>query len=264
MRRRLRFIGKFKPATKDGKSFYLYNNAFHLETDIYWLGIDVMKWENMTRSIWCDLSVTSNVIFDIGANSGIFSILSKVYHPESFVVGFEPQPNIFNVLKKNNSINKFDIRCENLALADINGEMLFYNYGSNTFTSENTTAGSLNKKWRPALQHSITVNVEKLENYIEKNRINTIDLMKIDVETMEYEVLIGYGKFLYMHQPIIILEIQDEVIGKKVASLFNRDWQFYNINEKKGLQKVDVPGNNTDKNYLICPVAKLNLITNYI
>ena len=71
MRRRLRFIGKFRVETEDGRRFSLYNNAFHLENHIFWLGIDGYPWERTTRRIWAELCNSSATIFDIGANSGI-------------------------------------------------------------------------------------------------------------------------------------------------------------------------------------------------
>jgi FkbM family methyltransferase len=266
MRGKLRFIGKFKVKTKDRKWFYLYNNAFYIETTIFWAGIDGFSSEKMTLSIWTHLCKSSNIIFDIGSNSGIFALIAKVYNNSSYVVAFEPQPNIFEVLKKNTEINKFNIHCENLALSDKEGEMPFYNYGPDSFTNENTTAGSLNKNWRPENQNSILVNVKELKNYIEENNIGNIDLMKIDVETFEYEVLSGYGKYLNLHQPILIMEIQGRKIGENVASLFDlTNYSIYNINEEFGLKSISELGMaEENKNYLLCPKLKLNFIENFI
>ncbi len=260
--RKFRFIGKFHVATKEGKSFYLFNNAFLLETNIFWLGIDNYQWEKVTRKVWTELCQHSNTIFDIGANSGIFAVLAKAYNPKASVTAFEPQPNIFYVLKKNKEINRFDIRCENIALSNQEGTMPFYNTGEAAFTTENTTAGSLNKTWRTENQQSILVTVKELKNYVEEKQINAIDLIKIDVETFEYEVLAGYGKYLTMHKPIIILEIQNRSIGKNIESLFDAGtYSFFNINEEKGLIKIGELGTSEDNhNYLLCPVLKLKLI----
>lgn len=265
MRRRLRFIGKFRVRTGDGKRFWLFNNAFHLENHIFWLGIDRYPWERMTRRIWARLCRASDTVFDIGANSGIYAILAKVYNPNSRVYAFEPQPNVFEVLLKNNRINGFDIRCECMALSDVEGRLPFYNYGADTFTTENTTAGSLNKDWVTREQSSIVVEVRKLGTYIDENDIRGIDLMKIDVETLEYNVLLGYGKYLELHQPVIILEIQDRDIGKRIESLFDGGlYAWFGIDEKEGLRRVDAPGIRTGSlNYLVCPRLKEDLIREF-
>jgi FkbM family methyltransferase len=266
MRRRLRFIGEFRVTTSDGKKFWLFNNAFHLENHIFWLGIDNYPWEQTTRQIWIKLCNSSETILDIGANSGIYSVLARVYNPDSNVIAFEPQPNVFKVLRKNNEINGFDIRCEQLALSNAAGKLPFYNYGPDTFSTENTTAGSLNKNWVTREQSSIIVEVVKLESYIDERNLARIDLMKIDVETLEYEVLTGYGSYLQSHQPVIILEIQNREIGNKIESLFESGrYTFYNIDEQLGLQETQVLGLESENlNYLLCPKAKTEQIKEFI
>ena len=259
-------MGKFSVKTNDGEQFYLYNNAFHLETNIFWIGIEKYDWENMTRKIWTELCKSSETIFDIGANTGIFSVLAKAYNPASRVFSFEPQPNIFYVLNKNNEVNKFDIQCENIALSDKEGTMPFYNQGSAAFTTENTTAGSLNKEWRTENQNSIMVTVKQMQKYIEEKKIKKIDLIKIDVETFEYEVLLGYGKYLQEHQPTLVLEIQDKTIGKNIESLFDiESYTYYNIDEEKGLKKTkDLGTSDKNHNYLLISKSKENLVEKYL
>ncbi|MFC2115030.1 FkbM family methyltransferase [Bacteroidota bacterium] len=266
MLKRLRFIGKFRVKTEDGQHFYLFNNAFHLENRIFWMGLDKYPWERMTRRIWARLCISSSTIFDIGANSGIYSVLAKVYNPNSLVLAFEPQPNVYNVLRRNNQVNGFDIVCEQAALSSKEGRMPFYNYGPDTFSTENTTAGSLNKDWVTRDQSSIMVDVQKLGTYIEENDIGGIDLMKIDVETLEYEVLLGYGKCLSIHLPILILEIQNRDIGKNLESLLDPDqYSYYNIDEEDGLVSVTELGSATkDLNYLVCPNSKLDEVRDFI
>jgi FkbM family methyltransferase len=263
--KKLRFKGVFNVKTEKGNSFKLYNNAFLLETHIFWLGIDNYQWENKTREIWRDLSTKSNTIADVGANVGVFSVLAKANNPNAQVIAFEPQPNIFEILKKNNAINNFDIHCENNAISNTSGSVPFFNHGPNTFSDNNTTSGSLNKTWRPIDQNSINVEAITLESYIKTNNIESIDLLKIDVETLEYDVLLGYGDFLLKHEPIIILEIQSIGIGSSIESLLkNTLYLYYSIDESKGLEKIDVLGKGADNNYLLCPKSKVNLIANLI
>jgi len=251
--KKLRFKGVFNVKTKKGNSFKLYNNAFLLETHIFWLGIDNYQWENKTREIWCDLSTKSNTIADVGANVGIFSVLAKANNPNAQVIAFEPQPNIFEILKKNN------------AISNTSGSVPFFNHGPNTFSDNNTTSGSLNKTWRPIDQNSIYVEAITLESYINTNNIEAIDLLKIDVETLEYEVLLGYGSFLLKHEPIIILEIQSKEIGSNIDSLLTIDlYLYYSIDESQGLVKIDVLGTGEDNNYLLCPKSKIHLINSLI
>jgi FkbM family methyltransferase len=265
LRDKLRFVGKFKASTNEGKEFYLYNNGFKMESEIFWLGFEKYNWEVQSRKIWKSLCQSSDIIFDIGANVGIFSILAKVYNPRASVYSFEPQPNIYNVLKKSVTLNGFDTQCENIALSNKSGKMKFYNYGPLAFEG-NTTAGSLNSNFRPDDQKSIMVEVKELKQYIEEKKIEKIDLIKMDVETHEYEVLLGYGPYLKVHEPIFLIEIMDESIGKNVESLISsEEYLYYNIDDVNGLVAVKNLGLlEENNNYLLCPKSKLNKIEKFL
>lgn len=266
--KRRTFFDKFKVRTKDGVEFWLYNNAFNLETTLFWSGFEKSDWEKKTREIWAELSKQSRVIFDVGANTGIFSVIAQAYHPNSHVYAFEPQPNVFRILGRNNYINGFDIQCHQLALSNESGQLPFYNTGYSTFEENNTTHGSLNKEWRTEHQHSIVVDVERLDSFLIRNQVKKVDLIKIDVETLEFEVLKGYGELLFEHRPVIILEIQNEAIGDRLNTLFSKqDYQYFWVNEEKGIFQVENLGRNTSQehlNYLLCPKEKLELVKNFI
>ncbi len=257
-RKLFRFQGEFEVKTKDGKSFKLFNPPFHLETEIYWQGIDAFDWEIETRRVWNLLSTHSKVIFDIGANTGIFAVMSKAYNSNAKVYAFEPQPNIFKVLSKNNQINNFDISCENVALSKESGQMPFFNYGNNAF-SENSTAGSLNPNWRTKNQKSILVEVETLDSFIVRNEIDRIDLMKIDVESFELEVLQGYIENLNLHKPFVVIEIVERELGVELEEILDdENYLYFNIDETKGLKVTKKLGGTEYNNYLVCPKSRLN------
>lgn len=261
------FFDKFRVKTRDGVSFWLYNNAFNLETGLFWSGFENSDWEKKTRYIWSELSKQSHIILDIGANTGIFSVLAKANNPKAEVHAFEPQPNVFNVLEMNNNINGFEIHCYQLALSDEIGELPFYNTGYSTFEENNTTHGSLNKEWRTEHQHSIIVQVNRLDRFLNINQTKKIELIKIDVETYEFEVLKGYGERLWIDRPVIILEIQNPDIGTNLNRLFeSKDYLYYWINERKGIYTVEKLGINTNQdnlNYILCPSEKEGLVRSF-
>lgn len=70
----LRFNGKFK--VSDKKDFYLLNHDGSIENETFWKGLFV-NWESDTGWIWQELCLFSNTILDIGANTGIYSIVDK-------------------------------------------------------------------------------------------------------------------------------------------------------------------------------------------
>lgn len=261
------FYDKFKVKTKDGVSFWLYNNAFYWETEMFWAGFEKFNYERKSREVWCDLALKSSIILDIGSNTGWFSMMAQAYNPAAEIHAFEPQPNVFEVLTKNVKINSFKITCNPIALSEEAGIFPFFNTGDGTFLTENTNHGSLNKDWRPEKQRSIQVEVQRLDAYW-SDKSNKIDLIKIDVETFEYEVLKGYGTLLFDHRSLILLEIQDTEIGGRIASLFkDKEFSFFHVHEKDGLFEtigLGVEANDTNRNYLICPNEKRQLVEKFI
>ena len=133
---------------------------------MFWQGFNSSSWELTSRKIWVELVKTQGVILDIGANSGIYSIIAKAINPLNRVIAFEPQPNIYEALLKNINANSFNIEAENYALSNQKGILPFYNFGEDSFTDYNTTAGSLNKDWNTNEQVSIDVEVKLLSEVL--------------------------------------------------------------------------------------------------
>ena len=236
------FRGFFQVPTNDKKKYYLYNNKFYLENYIFWKGIDIFNWELNSRKIWIELSKYSNVIFDIGANTGIYAILSKVYNEQAIIYAFEPQPNIFNVLQKNINYNKYNIIAEKIALSNQTGDMPFYNYGSKqTFLNSNTTAGSLNKDWRSHKPNhqSIIVPAMKLKDYIISNKITKIDLIKIDVNDNGYSVIKCLEQIIKRDKPALLVETDNDIYKiVKILKKYNYDKYSFSI-KKNSFFKVN-------------------------
>lgn len=251
LRQRLKFIGPFSLKLKNGKKLRIWNQGFYLENELFWLGDDDFEWEKTSREIWKKASEEAKVVLDIGANSGLYSLFAKAHNPRASVYAFEPQPNIYAMLQKQNGINGFDIHCMQLALSNQQGELPFYNYGAGAFENNNTTAGSLNADWRPEEQQHIIVPVTTLADFLAKEKIEKVDLIKIDVETLEPQVLEGYGELLKQHRPAILIEIQSEEIGAEIEDLLEgADYQFLMIKEGQGTEEVKSLGGDAEhRNY---------------
>lgn len=261
MRQKLKFIGQFEMKLDDKKTLKLNNFGFFIENEMFWAGLN-SEWEHESVNIWIKLAKKSSIIFDIGANTGIFSLLAKGFNASAKIYGFEPQPNIYKCFSEQIALNNFDIKAYQLAFSNENGTTKFYNYGFDTFNS-NTTAGSLNSEFRNlSTQQAIEVETMRLEDFLKREKISQIDLMKLDVETFEPQVLEGAGESLKIMQPIILIEIQSDEIGKKVQELLApMQYDIYNIDETKGIIKVEKLIDQEFKNHLIVPLSKLKFFT---
>ncbi len=227
--------------------------GFSIENKLFWYGVgNKMNWEKQSTELWAEIAKKSNVILDIGANTGYYSLLAKAVNPDCKVYGFEPIPHIFNWYLENCKINNFDINCYNLAISDIKGENTIYMANTN----QNVYSASLIEQF--AISHSsdkvhpLCINSTSLENFIEDNNIESINLIKVDVEGLEIKVLKGMGNFLSKYKPSMLIEVLSDEIGLELSQLLNPlNYHFY-ILDKLGLPiKTDRISAN-DNNFFIC------------
>lgn len=115
------------------------------------------------------------LIIDCGSNVGSSVLFFKKEYPKSIIHAFEPDPNIFKYLVKNIESNGLkNIILNNKAVWKKNEEL--------TFNSEGADGGAIDKIG----DDSIKIEAIDLKEYL--NQLNTIDLLKVDIEGAEYDV----------------------------------------------------------------------------
>lgn len=60
------------------------------------------SWEKESLKIWAQLSKRANYIVDVGANTGVYSLIAKSQNPSAKVYAIEPVDVNFEVLKEYN------------------------------------------------------------------------------------------------------------------------------------------------------------------
>jgi FkbM family methyltransferase len=134
-----------------------------------------------------------DVFVDVGANSGYFTLIAAgLVGPHGRVVAFEPNPAVRRRLEQNVHRNGFDTRVEiaGCALSDRNADRvkLFIpeHDGFATLAPEQTHASSY-----LARAAAIDVTTRTFDDWLASSSIETVSLMKIDVEGAEMAVLDG-------------------------------------------------------------------------
>ena len=116
----LRFRGIFDVPIDDSHSFQMKSYGASLENSIFWAGI-TGEWEAASVKLWMKLAKDAEIIFDVGANTGIYALVAKTINPNAKVYAFEPIERIFEKLAYNNQLNNFDISCLKYGVSDKNG-----------------------------------------------------------------------------------------------------------------------------------------------
>jgi FkbM family methyltransferase len=135
---------------------------------------------------------------DIGASYGFVSNeLSFIFDK---VVSFEIVPKIRTCLKLNLS-NRSNVLVEDCGLSNVNGkcDVIFYN----TYTGHsscNTATGNIQRQ----IPYEVIVAPVKTLDFF---NFKEVDFIKIDVETVEPNVLLGAKNTILYNSPVIMLEM---------------------------------------------------------
>ena len=102
------FSGLFS-ARLNGKSvFNMISYSGKYENEIYWHGLEGGL-EKRSQQIWaeyCKIFQPKNIL-DIGANSGLYSLIALALSPNSKVTSIEPIPEAIRRMKANMNANSF-------------------------------------------------------------------------------------------------------------------------------------------------------------
>ena len=126
------------------------------------------------------------VMFDVGAHIGEYTLLAaKIVGVTGEVHGFEPQTNLFSILKENVRMNKLDhVTLNCAAVSDAIGEIEFEVFDEPSVSSIRKL-GALSQDAK-----IIQVPCTSIDTYIAKLQ-RKIDLIKVDVEGAEKLVFQG-------------------------------------------------------------------------
>jgi len=198
------------------------------------------------------------LIFDVGANNGTSLVEFKNFWPESNIHCFEPQPICWDKLDETSKrykqgsifINKFALGNETLNEKQFyshdisSGISGFHKINLESKDSINLSEIKNDKKllsdYSNTVNHETLVKVRRADEYIIKNNLDRINLLKMDTQGFEPEILDGLGNQL-QNIDVIISEIM-----------------FYDLYEKKisfyDLEKYLIP--NGFKLYDISHISK--------
>jgi FkbM family methyltransferase len=151
----------------------------------------------------------SDIVFDIGANIGTYAIRSaKKLEPFGQVFAFEPLDENHEMLLHSCTLNSVNnITVVKKAVGDKVGTVIFSHSGRN---SSAKILAEPNKDSR-------SVEIITLDDFVEQNRVEQIDWIKMDIEGAEPLVLEGMKKTLKFFQPSFLFENHEG--GKKTCDI---------------------------------------------
>jgi len=133
------------------------------------------------------ISLAKDPIIDVGAHVGLFAIYAKSFNPEVTIYSLEPELNNFKILQENIKKNNLT-KIKNLQISL---------GGSSEQSSLIVTNDSHNHRLITAPSYNLQeseettvqpVQVYSLRDFLDKEKISQVSLLKMDIEGGEYEV----------------------------------------------------------------------------
>jgi FkbM family methyltransferase len=179
-----------------GQRMAVYANEF-IGAKIYTNGI--LEREEITdlllvlETIGIDLK--ESTALDIGANIGNHTIeFAKFF---GHVEAYEPNPHTYKLLDFNCSYRE-NISCHNFGCGDKDESLTLYEHPFNNGASS-THLEDLNKNY-----NKLEIKISKIDSF--SNKFRNVKLIKIDVESMEHQVILGAVNTIISHKPVIAFE----------------------------------------------------------
>lgn len=157
------------------------------------------EWAGRELALLRSLVKPSHTVIDVGANIGTHSLeLSRAVGSVGTVHAFEPQAHVFELLQRNiQQCGATNVRLYNVALGALEAEGRM---DSSPYDSHfNFGAGQL------STHGNELVSIQRLDHY----NIDACDLIKIDVEGMVNDVLIGSNCIIGEFNPYLYIECND-------------------------------------------------------
>jgi FkbM family methyltransferase len=197
---------------------------------------------------FCDRLIRPGyIVFDCGANQGIYTCaFAALVGPSGRVIAIEPQDYAVEAIRKNISINGFNnVVVQHSAVSDSEGS-------ATLDVSRGAVSASIIRDF--GRQSARTVHTVTLERVAEREGLDRVDLVKMDIEGAEYNALRGAEGLLAKYKPILVLEASpSDPDWFRVATLLKKyDYEPHLVDEEGRLAPIrNLPEGNPNVVFLV-------------
>lgn len=181
------------PFQVDGATYYLNPDGaagYHLQHSI----TKLLRLSHLIHP-------SSELIFDVGANCGLFSAFAASRLPNATIHAFEPSPSLTPIAALNCGNRR--IHFHQVGIGETEGQLtLFVNPHSEQTNSFNRNA--VEPFAQNGVLSEVSVNCTTLDDFASKNELRKIDVLKIDVQGGEGAVFRGAKQIMQSVQQIFV------------------------------------------------------------
>ena len=200
----------------------------------------------------------NNTVFDIGANIGLYTnFFRELVGKNGFVHSFEPIPKTFKKLESNTKqyspVKNYRLNMSGVHDKEANSIAFIPDEISGHASLANHA-----ETWKTNSVEKVSVTLSALDEYFEKNHLNTVHFIKIDIEGSEVNALEGAKQILQQYKPILCIEVNSELLKcfqktpfeliKFLKSLSYKNFHYYD----------EIPWNLKNFENLVNSSSKIN------
>lgn len=200
-------------------------------------------------------------VLDVGANTGLYSLIAVTADPRARAVAYEPVPEIASLLRANLAANPQGdrITVREVAIGDRSGSAQLHLPPAQPDGTIETSA-SLEPDFKEAIDRVVTVEAATLDRAWRVEGQPAVSLVKIDVEGAEHRVLAGATDLVTACRPMLTIEV---LTAAEVETLdqFRRDHRYVDVTLTPTEAVVDNPSVRPDPqapNHLLVPRERLD------
>ena len=208
---------------------FSFNASFKIAEKAKNKGIENTLLRNSFKLLSASGIRSDAVVFDVGANFGYLSLVwaDSVCRNNGNIYSFEPNPSVFRCFEKSVLENNLSgiVKYQNKAVGRKSGKVNFY-------FSETTS--NMNNEFDKS-ENSV-IGLVSIDDFIKQNEISRCDMIKIDVDGIEFDILNGAAETLDKFKPLLIIETNND---RKIMEYISKN--NYKILDMK-LQPVSAGG----------------------
>lgn len=175
-------------------------------------------WESGETRLFAILISQARVALDLGANTGVYSLIATQISPTVRVFAVEPSPANVARLRTNLRLNsETRVAAVEVAVGAAEGTLDFTVPADGSLSDVASAVDAFSRSHYGIKYTTILVTQTTVDRLVDDHGLDRIDLIKLDVEYFELDVLQGAGTTLTRFGPVVLAEVfdYDVLVGDK-------------------------------------------------
>lgn len=204
------------------------------------------------------LFLSSKSFYDVGANSGLYTLMAMRHSNIKEIHAFDPVPLVFKHLERNIKINNgTNAKAHQLAIGRASGRTTFRIPQGILLPVGSSDQGS-QKTFDDSRSIDVDVEIRSIDDFVRAGHLPP-EVMKLDTETTEPDVVAGAQDTIKTHRPFIVTEVLTNEVADKLEVFFGPlGYLFFHLRDEEPKPTDKITPNSRFLNYALVPKERVS------